>query len=429
MEELSILDIVAIIWAKKWVIAIVTGICIILGLVYVLFIMGDSYESEAVLMVSPLQDSNKVENIDSISGIVEYLSENPTNSIESYIEQIKLAPVLDVVADKLGIDKTSEFYLESLRKRVDVSSSTDSNLVYIRFKDEYGSNAIRGANLIADTFISFVSDNLKAQANLAIDFIEEQYELENSNVEKSLNELAEFLAQSRGVDELQGELSNNVNKINKYKDESRDIEISIAYNKAGLAAVKDRLEATPIFITTVKVVGNEEMLSAVLMDEPGTNFSDIADLSMVEQIPNESYILLIDKLNEFEILIRMDEEKLKGYESSLVVMQSEIEVIQAELALKQTESEVLNENVSIAKASRDLYQDELKTVETKLVADIGKKSVVKIADAIDYKVVGTSKANIMIIVAIFGIVIGVFAVFILNSLKSDAKPIDDNSTG
>ena len=426
MSEVSLRDITTILWRYKWIIAITMIICIVVGLIYCLFIVTDSYEAEAVLMIQPIQDSKNINTIDTVTEIIEYLADNPSLSLEAYIEQIKLTPVLDSVADKLNIDKTNINYIKALKNRIFIDSPENSNLIYISFRDKISEKAILGANSIADSYIDYISETMKLQAKTAIEFISAQYEIENSNVEESLNVLSAFLAQPRGVDELKGELENSMDKINSYKSIIMDLEIDVAYHREGLSVAKTQIKDVPEFITVIKSVGEDAIITMNLLENPDYDYSDIADLVMVEQIPNVLYSDLASRIIDYEIQISMDGTKLESYSKTLLVLQKDIESLQAELALKQTESEMLYDKVNNAKSSRELYQNELKTAETKLVADIGKKSVIKIADAIDYEKVGMSKIVVMIISTLIGAVIGVILAFAVYSWKSDGRPRQEN---
>jgi len=395
MEEISLKDIITIIWKSKWLIAIITTVCIVIGLVYCLFIMSDSYEAEAVLNVTPIK-SNSTGTIDTVPDIVAYLANEPANSIELYSAQIKMDSVLAVAAETIGLDKSSGDYLNSLRSKVTVNSTEKTNMINIRFNDSNGKTAVNGANAVADAFVKYVSEAINVYFNDAYDFISQQYENEDANLSESIGLLNEFLSQERGVTEVQNELDSHISLINSHKNNLMDLEITINYNEAGLAAASNLLSDTPALV-------------------------DVINDSVSEQVQNSSYAALVNIINDYKIAISVDKAKFKLYEKSLKDLQRGIADLQIELNFKKSESDELNAEYLSSKEALDLYQSELEAIEIKLAADIGSKSVVKIADAVGYKSVGTSKAMIMIIVAIIGVMLGVFAVFIIYSWKSDTS--------
>ena len=426
MNEVSLKDIILILWKQKWLIVIVTAIFIVFGLVYCILIPRDSYKAEAVLMIQPTQDSVGIADMNTVTEIVESLAENPALSLESYIAQIKLSPVLEEVADVLGIDKSNENYLKALRNKISIISPENSNLIYINYKDKDGEKAIIGVNAIADSYINYVSETMKLQAKTAIDFISVQLEVENVNVDNAMQNLTVFLSQPRGVNELQGELDSSMVRIDSYKSQLSDLEIDIVYYEEGLKAAKNQIEKTPEFFTVLKVVGDEAELTAALISEGGAELSEVANMTMIEQIPNEAYIELAKTINNYEIMTKMDIAKATALMNTLKHLQVDIESLQAELAMKKSESESLYENVNNAKTSKELYQTELKTAETKLVVDIGEKSVTKIAGAQNYESTGISSVYIMILAALFGVVISVILSIIVYSWKSDGRPRQEN---
>ena len=54
MEELSLRDIIEILLKGKWIIAIVTAVCVIFAGVYSFAVLDKQYEAETMLMVSPV---------------------------------------------------------------------------------------------------------------------------------------------------------------------------------------------------------------------------------------------------------------------------------------------------------------------------------------------------------------------------------------
>jgi uncharacterized protein involved in exopolysaccharide biosynthesis len=421
MNEVSLKDLIQIIWKYKLLVGIITVVCIVLGAVFYIFIPGEKYRAEAVLMIQPFADDIKETDIDTIPEIVEYLAENPAFSIETYVEQLLLAPVMNKVADKMGIDKSNENYLNKLRKRITFHSPENSNLVYIQYTDKEPNKAIEGANAITEAYIDYISGIVKLQAETAIEFISAQLVTENQNVDEALANLTEFLAKPRGVDELQGELNDTLESIISYKNQINTLEIDISYYEEGLAAASNQLEKTPEVFTVIKAIGDDAEVALFILSENNQEITDMSDIVMIEQIPNEAYIELAKTVNLYEIQVRMYKVKLVEISKTLEQLQSEIKILQTELALKKSESDYLYEAVNSTKVSRDLYENELKTAETKLVADIGKKSIIKIADAQNSESASTNKLLVLILSAFVGVVIGILISFIINAWKSDEK--------
>jgi uncharacterized protein involved in exopolysaccharide biosynthesis len=421
MSDVSFKDIILILWKYKIVIAVITVVCMLVGLSYCLFINTKAYEAESVILIQPVDNKSNIANIDTVTEVVDYLTTNPSFSLESYIAQIKLTPVIENVADELGIDKSDSRYIKTLKNSISVSSPNNSNLIFISYVDSEAERAVLGANAVADSYIDYVSDTIKLQATTAIEFITSQYEIEKANEAKALEELTEFLSQPRGVSEVQDELQSSISLISSYKTQIAELEIEIAYYEEGLITAKKQLNETPEFFIAAKAVGEDSAVIGALLSDGEYNLSEIVEFTMVEQIPNEAYIELLNIINEYEIKLQMDKAKYTALGNSLVKHQAEIENLQSELAIKTAQSDSLYQKVDDAKESIELYQEEKKIAETKLVADIGKRSVHKVSNAVDYKSVGISNLIILIFSTAFGLILGILTAFIINAWKSDEK--------
>lgn len=409
-------DVMVLAWKGKWIITIITAISLVLGLGYCLFIMEDVYEAQSVLSISPVQNTDNVKNVNSVPEILAYLSLSPSISVVSYLEQITMEPVLGAVIEELNL---SGYSVGDLKSKISLESPNNTNLIYLKVNDSDGETAVSIANAVADEFIEYISDVFQTQAGSVIEFLSVQYNAAVKEVEKNANEFAVFLELPRGADELRGELNAILNLIKQYKIDLVKLSVNIDYYAEGLQAGEDRLlEISKTFIL-IKAVGDDTVLIAALSEDTGVDYSDIAEITMVEQVLNESYISLLEVINNYNLRIRMDEEKVNILNKQLIVLQNKIEIIQPELTVKQTEYNVLQKKVSTAEATRDLYLDELEKVKTRLAADIGRKSVEKIAGAANYNDVGQSKTVVMLIMLVVGVMTGAFVLLLKRGWKAE----------
>lgn len=421
MEEMGLRDFIRIIGKGKWLIAIVTVVCLVLGSLYTVFMIDESYQAEAVLGISPVNYTDGGNNIGSVAGIIEYLSLDPGMAMASYLEQITVAPVLHDAADILKDEYGLNYSIGGLKKRISIAAPKNTNLIYVRATDMDGDKAVMIANAVTESYIEYVSNVLDGYVQESLDFIKSQLELEKENVSSVVDEMTEFLSGSGSAEEIKNELAATLAALSSYKSQTMAIEISIPLAEAGLNAAEARLSELPQYFTVLKAVGDDKVLSEVLMENGSGDFSDIADIVMVEQVVNEAYIVLMEKISNYKTSIGENREKLDILNSKMTDLQSIVDNLQSILPVKEDEYKMLSEKLIIAEQTRSLYQNSLKIAETKMAANIGDKSVRLVARA-EYAVADSpGKAIIIIGAGLAGLLLGIFGAFIMNALKEEKK--------
>ena len=118
MEEISLREIVEIILKGKWIIAVITAICVVASVVFSFFVLDSTYEAQTMLMVSPVATGNRtITEDDRIGEVVAALSMYPGLTADTYKEQVKAPEVLQYVKDEAGLGELS---LEQLGRKINV---------------------------------------------------------------------------------------------------------------------------------------------------------------------------------------------------------------------------------------------------------------------------------------------------------------------
>ena len=90
-EEISLRELIQILWNGKKIIAAITLFCIFCGVFYSIYILEPVYEARTILSVNRnIQSSSKAEGLE---GLVENLTELPQVNAASYAAQVKTAAV------------------------------------------------------------------------------------------------------------------------------------------------------------------------------------------------------------------------------------------------------------------------------------------------------------------------------------------------
>lgn len=379
MEEITFAEILQILFKGKKLISIVTAIFFIGSLLIAFFVLEPVYESQTMLMISPITNTKVKENDNNFIDLVSSLSQYPLMTIDTYREQVKAPVILQYLRKELDME---DIPLSNIANKIKVNAIDKTNLITISVKDKDPEIAAEIANLISNKFTEFVTETNKKQAKNSAEFIKEQMESEKVNMEESSKKLEEFLAKPRGPQELKFELDGKLVKITEYKTTLSQVQIDLHAAKSSLEQAKNLLQSTPKTLVTKKTLVNDNLLSELIKDKTGLSTTDIAKLTLTDEEVNQVYVTLSELSNQLELEVTSLTEKRVVLEKQIADIQKEIEELQAELANKQQEYELLQHELDLTKQTYDAYQSKYKEAMIKQSAEIGASSIVVISEAI-----------------------------------------------
>lgn len=410
MEEISILDIIQIMIKGKKFISIVTAVSLVVSIVVAFFVLDPVYESQTMLMISPITiDSAKADNND-FSGLVSSLSQYPQMTIDTYREQVKAPVILQYLRKELNMENVP---LSVISNKISVKAIDKTNLIVISVTDNNPDQAAKIANLVSHRFTEFVSETNKKQAESSAKFIKEQMEKEKENMETTSKKLEEFLAKPRGPKELTLELEGKLAKITEFKTNAAQIRVDAESAQLSLNHAKNLLNSTSKTLVTSKTLENDALLAGLIKDKTGLSTADISKLTLRDEEINEIYVALAVSINELEIEVSSLTAQKESLEEGIAMLQKEIEMLQAELASKQQEYDLLQHEMDLNKQTYDAYQSKYKEAMIKESAEIGKSSIVVVSEAIAPKnPVAPNKKLIVVISVLLGFTISFAIVFV-----------------
>lgn len=421
MEEISLVDVIQIMIKGKWIISIVTAVFFILSVIISVFILQPVYESQAMLMISPIINVSAKEDDNNFSDLVSSLSQYPQMTIDTYREQVKAPAILQYLRKELGMEDTP---LSVIANKISVKAIDKTNLITISVKDKDPAQAAKIANLVSNRFTEFVTETNKKQAETSAKFIKEQMKQEKLNMEQTSKKLEEFLAKPRGPQELQLELDGKLEKITEFKTIASQVKVDLAAAKSSLSHGQSLMKSTPKTLVTSKTLLNDDLLSGLIKDRTGLSTKDIAKLTLSDEQINEVYVVLAGLVNELELQVSSLEAQSEGLESEINIMQKEIETLQSELAAKQQEYDLLQHEMDLNKQTYDAYQAKYKEAMIKESAEIGKSSIVVVSEAIEPKTpVAPRKTLIVIGSTIMGFIMGFVFVCIKEYLSNSKEKL------
>jgi len=427
MKKFSLVELSEIFNKSKFVILSIVAVFTICGILYSVLLMDNAFESEAILKVTPIRKSSTSGNLGDLEGIINFIEDSNLTNAESISQQIKIHEVMNMTASELKMDMEDKNVIEVLRNKIDIGTFDESNFIYIKFTDSDGKTAVRGANAVTDNFIEYISNEVLTQYQSAAKFISTQHAKETQIYETSIEELKGLKANNESFDELQLELNENLSQISSYKKQLSDINIEINSLGAGLEEAILQLQNTDEFKNIVKAVGSDALIMSALAEKNYESLEEIAELTMIEQVPNDSYAILVDLVNEYKVQLSILNERLEGYNYEIDRLRIRNESIEPKLIDLSTKIADLNDNIESSGINRELLRRELNLIEAKIDAGIDELIAVKISEASEFKSVGISKLTVVGMAVAAGIIISILAAFFLNSWREDKAKKDTQS--
>jgi succinoglycan biosynthesis transport protein ExoP len=174
MDEISLREIIEVIWNGKWIIVLVTAIAMLLSGLLSFFILNPVYEARTTLMVSN-----------------EKLPEHPSPpSIQTFVEQVKNHSIMSRTIDQLGLSQ-QEISINDLREKINVNIVKDTNLIRIVVSDKDPKLASDIANAVTLHFVDFMTNQAREQLVNSAEHVIDQIDLElkvNLGALKQVNE-------------------------------------------------------------------------------------------------------------------------------------------------------------------------------------------------------------------------------------------------
>lgn len=403
MDEISLRECVETVLKNIKMIVAVTAVFIVLGLI-VAFAMPKTYEATATLLTNPINSSTTV-NTDSLSGLIDSTSQYSHMDVTTYVEQILNTDTLTKTIQELNItnDKGEYVSVESFRNKIEIENPEDTNLIYVTVTDKDPEMASSIANTICKYFAQYISELTRAQGLASAESIKTQMDVEKANLDEEAKKLRDYLTNSKSIDLLNSEISSVMSLLTSYKSSLLSLETSIEVQTAEL---KKLLEALPENVN-LKLNDLEVNLSSGSFEFKLQDNNEIQDAMLTMQITN-----LQTSLNSNII-------QQKAYQERVTELEKELVELQSTLAEEQYAYNAIQRDYNLAQSTYTTYQDKYKEATIAAASDIGRVSIQVASSAtIPEENANISKALILLVAAVLGGMISVFAAFFKEYWKS-----------
>ena len=341
---------------------------------------------------------------------MEAINTYPKMTVETYLQQIKAPEVLEYVREEAVLEELS---IDSISRKITVEAVKDTNIIKITVKDFDPQKAADIANIVSVRFTEFVTETSRKQAESTAEYIRSEQEKEKVKLDEIHEKLKDFLSLRRGPEELTLELNAKLNQLTQYKVQLTQAELDEKLVAVKLAKAKELLEKTAEYIEVEKSVAADAFMAQLIREANGVGLSDLASLTMTEQVVNEAYVVLLQSVNSYEIGLADSRAKMEQLQEVIAKGQAEIDSTQAELAGKQQVYDGLQHQYSLIKETYDAYQQKYKEAMIKQSAQIGDSSIIVVSRAVAPEApVGPNKTANVAIGGVIGLMIGILIVLL-----------------
>lgn len=183
-QEISLREIIEIIWNGKWMIAAITGIAIVISGMVSFFILDPVYEARSTISVSSAEENS---------------------SLAKYVEQVLNHAVMTDTINRLELYE-QEMTITGLREKISTETIKDTSLIRIKVTDGDPEMASAIVNQVADSFIHYMKqqeqEELKNVAETSIERIDSELQIHHvtlNKIHQELNDTPEFIITQKSL--------------------------------------------------------------------------------------------------------------------------------------------------------------------------------------------------------------------------------------
>lgn len=236
-NEISIRDLIEVVWKGKYFIAIVTVIAVIVSAVISFFILPETYSTTMSLAVKPV--TVKMSTIDTAVGIVDYLGSMPIKTKEEYMLEVKSSRVLnrtiEMLASKDGAGEVMS--VGALSQSITVADVLKTDRITVTVTGTDPEEAVLIADTLAEAFGQIAAEDFNEQILDVSDAISEELAESEAYLDEKVMELNAFRSESINVDVLRADIICMIDQIALSKIRLIDYDTQIASDQIALRSI------------------------------------------------------------------------------------------------------------------------------------------------------------------------------------------------
>lgn len=268
-EEISLREVIEIIWKGRNIIAIITIIATLFSAFLSFFIIKPTFEASTKIAVTSIMpstgffgsnttiiipddrsSSNKInvysDEIDKdLSSLLSSLLKYPDMTIDAFKEEVTNPVVLQDTINQLELND-KKYTIDYLKSHIDVTLIDKTNLIDITVKENDPKLAVKIADTVAEKFKDYITTINNKQTDKLMVTLDQLIKLQNKKIDKATDELNEAINTNNEI--LINEKQTRLNLLKK----SRDIMIE-KYNMLELVKAS-KLGEQSVLITSKALI-------------------------------------------------------------------------------------------------------------------------------------------------------------------------------
>lgn len=379
-KDISIKELLLKIWKGKWIIAAITVICLILGLVFTWFVLEEIYVSKVIIQTYPIKQ-------------LDYTT-------KTYATQLKDETVLNMTAEDLE-SKDISISAGSLNQLISVVADKDTGLIEITARNTNPQTAMLTANSLSDSFVEFSSKDIEENFELSEQKIRSQLKIEKEKLENQSILMKDYLIENESTKELNMEIEGLMNQKNNFNFKLREAETRIRKNELFLTELYNFAENFDLDIL------NKIDVDSLLHGEAAIyNKADIQELRgglLIIKIAETEADLLEARSNKESLIKTMEDIKNQLESKQLLLIDS-----------RHVYNEIPSE-YNFALSSYELVLEELTSLLNAVAHYTSKDGVTIVSEAVLAATpIEPDKVKNLVVALIIGLILGA-AVVLLRS--------------
>ena len=418
-DEIDLRDCINVIVRKKKLILAVFFISVIIAILISL-VMPKVYRATASIMItpskmqailSPQQYPFDSLNITKTTSTGAYITSKPAIPLSGHIILLKSNVVLERMINRL---KLTDLTPGQLSKRLEVKEAKDTGVLQLEAEDNDSGRAKEIANAWAQEYIGYSQELILGDVKGTGEFITDQFEVVKQNLVRAEEAIKDFKNKYK-IDLMRAELDIKKKKLNEYKNEVIDIEMSLNTQRDSLEEFKKEIEKQEKFIIVSKAITNDALWQKSEKDLSGLDKKKLRS----EEI-NPIYENLETEIVNTEISLNTLKQKREYLTNDIKQFQKDIDELEKTINQKEFESTQLNRQAEIYKRTYDGLSVKIEEARIAKAIQLGEVKIVSPAFKPE-KPVWPNKLLNVAISAVVGLLIGIFLAFFAECWKKSEK--------
>ena len=236
-NEISIRDLIEVVWKGKFFIAIATAIAVILSAVVSFFILPETYSTTMSLAVKPV--TVKMSTNDSAVGIDDYLGSMPLKTKEEYMLEVKSSRVLnrtiEMLASKDGAGDVIS--VGALSQSITVADVLKTDRITVTVTCSDPEEAVLIADTLAEAFGQIAAEDFNEQILDVSDAISEELAESEAYLDEKVMELNAYRSENVNIDVLRADIICMIDQIALSKIRLIDYDTQIESDQIALRSI------------------------------------------------------------------------------------------------------------------------------------------------------------------------------------------------